>query len=132
MKFLLVDDDQRVTLLIAKKLEPYGECVTAGNGQEALAEFTRQLESGPAFNAIFMDIMMPDIDGHEVVKKMREIEKEKGISELETFKLIMVSGHSDTKNVCKSFFHGYADAYVAKPDINHKLIEELRNIKLID
>jgi len=63
---------------------------------------------------------------------LRSLEKEMGVSDIHTFKLIMISALSDTKNVCKSFFHGYADAYIAKPDIKAKLLDELRNIKLID
>lgn len=132
MMFLLVDDDERVNLLISKKLEAFGKCVMASNGEEALDLFTQQLESESPFDAVFMDIQMPGMDGHEVVGKMREIEKNKGVEELKTFKLIMVSAHSDTKNVCKSFFHGYADAFVAKSDIKERLIDELRNIKLLD
>lgn len=132
MHFLLVDDDERVSLLIEKKLKPYGECLVARNGEEALAVFKERLDRDEPFDAVFMDIMMPGMDGHEVVRQMREIEAEKAIDELDVFKLIMVSAHSDTKNVCKSFFHGYADAYVAKADLNEKLVEELKSIKLID
>ncbi|MFW5837940.1 MAG: response regulator [Desulfovibrionaceae bacterium] len=132
MKFLIVDDDERIALLISKILSKYGECTVAPNGDEAIKRFKEQHQASEPFDAVFMDIMMPGMDGHEVVRQMRSLEKELGVKEINTFKLVMISALSDTKNVCKSFFHGYADAYVAKPDIKEKLLEELRNIKLID
>jgi two-component system chemotaxis response regulator CheY len=132
MKFLIVDDDERIALLISKILSNHGECTVAPNGDEAIEAFKTQHDAGEPFDAVFMDIMMPGMDGHEVVKKMRSIEKDLGVNDIDTFKLVMISALSDTKNVCKSFFHGYADAYIAKPDIKEKLLQELRNIKLID
>lgn len=131
MKILLVDDDERITLLISKKMAPYGTCEVAPSGEEAIELFKTRLDAGEPFDAVFMDIEMPGMNGHEVVKQLRTIEKEHGVDDLRVFKLIMVSGYSDTKNVCKSFFQGYADAYVAKSDIKDKLTEELRNIRLI-
>jgi two-component system chemotaxis response regulator CheY len=129
---LIVDDDERIALLITKILSKHGSCTVASNGDKALQLFKGQHEANAPFDAVFMDIMMPGMDGHEVVKQMRLFEKEQGVRDIHTFKLIMISALSDTKNVCKSFFHGYAEAYVAKPDIKAKLLEELRNIKLID
>ncbi len=132
MKFLLVDDDERMTLLISKKVAPYGDCGVASSGEQAIVLFRDGLSSGKPFDAVFMDIEMPGMNGHEVVKQMRAIEKEHGVDDTGAFKLIMVSGYSDTKNVCKSFFQGYADAYVAKAELKDKLVEELKNIKLIN
>lgn len=131
MKFLLVDDDERMTLLISKKVAQYGASQVAASGEQAIALFRAAQDSGEPFDAVFMDIEMPGMNGHEVVKQMRAIEKESGVDPTRVFKLVMVSGYSDTKNVCKSFFQGYADAYVAKADLKDKLVDELRNIRLI-
>ena len=131
MKFMIVDDDDRIILLLTKLLSKYGQCSVASGAREASKMFKKAHEEKDPFDAVFMDIIMPETDGHEVVKELRAMEKEFGVDELNTFKLIMISACSDTKNVCKSFFQGYADAYVAKPDLTTKLIEELKNIKLV-
>lgn len=132
MKFLIVDDDERVARLLTRKLSEFGNCIIAGNGDEAIQRFQREFESGEPFQAVFMDIKMPGKDGHEVVRRLREIEAVDPLSSLEPFKLIMVSAFSDSKNVCKSFFQGQADAFVAKAEIRERLVPELRAIKLID
>jgi len=66
------------------------------------------------------------MDGHRVVEVMRDMETELGVLDTDIFKLVMVSAHRDVKNVCKSFFSGRADAYVAKPIEKNALIEALR------
>ncbi|HBE94586.1 MAG TPA: hypothetical protein DDW80_03950 [Desulfovibrio sp.] len=131
MRFLVVDDDERVALLLSKKLAAYGECVLAGSGEDALARFAECYDAGQPFQAVFMDIKMPGMDGHEVVRRMRELESRRGKNPLESFKLVMISAFSDPKNVCQSFFQGQADAFVAKADIKDSLVRELKAIKLI-
>ena len=129
--FLIVDDDERFALLIAKKLEKYASCVVSNCGNDALLQFEHHLQKKTPFQAIFMDIEMPKMDGHEVVGKMSKVEKQNGISPLKTFKLIMLTVHKDVKNVSKSFFKGDADAYIHKETVTKKLIQELEKINLI-
>lgn len=131
MRFLVVDDDERVALLLSKKLADYGECVMAGSGEEALARFAEHYATDQPFQAVFMDIKMPGMDGHEVVQRMRDMEAKRGGNPLDNFKLVMISAFSDPKNVCQSFFKGQADAFVAKAELKDSLVRELRAIKLI-
>lgn len=131
MKFLLVDDDERFALLVAKKLEKYAQCVISTSGEDALLQFEHHLREAAPFNAIFMDIEMPSMNGHEVVERMRQVEKQNKIDPVKSFKLIMLTAHADVKNVSHSFFHGSAEAYIHKESLSEKLIPELEAIKLI-
>ncbi|MBU1248545.1 MAG: response regulator [Proteobacteria bacterium] len=131
-KFLLVDDQEEINLLMMKILSPYGSCIIATNGPEAIDFYTQYLEMGQPFSAVFLDIMMPGMDGHEVADKLRQVERESGIKHAHSFKLIMITALSDTKNVCKSFFRGgMADAYITKPIKKDKLLDELKILKVI-
>lgn len=130
-KFLIVDDDERFAALVAKKLEKHAQCVVALGGDDALLQFEHHLREKAPFHAIFMDIEMPKMNGHEVVEKMRSVEKRNNIDPLKSFKLIMLTVHKDVKNVSKSFFKGSAEAYVHKGELAEKLIPELKKIKLI-
>ncbi len=130
-KFLIVDDDERFTLLISKKLEKYARCVIANSGEDALLQFEHHLREKAPFKAVFMDIEMPKMTGHEVVEKMRGIEKQNKIDPLKAFKLVMLTAHKDVKNVSHSFFRGNADAYIPKDSIADKFVEELEKIKII-
>jgi signal transduction histidine kinase/ActR/RegA family two-component response regulator len=68
-RVLLVDDDVRNLLALTPMLEHWGlEVMAAGDGQEAL----ETLETVDAFELVFMDIMMPEMDGYEVIRRLRQ------------------------------------------------------------
>lgn len=68
-KILLVDDDVRNVYAISSILEMYGMNVTFGeNGIEGI----ELLQQQPDIDLILMDIMMPEMDGYEAIKKIRE------------------------------------------------------------
>ncbi|MEK5469044.1 response regulator [Paenibacillus sp. FSL R7-0210] len=65
---LLVDDDMRNIFALSSVLEGYNmEISFAQNGREAL----EHLETHPGVELIFMDIMMPEMDGYETMKHIR-------------------------------------------------------------
>jgi DNA-binding response OmpR family regulator len=68
-KILVVDDEPRMVQFISMNLKLEGFLVTtASNGYEALEKVTREMP-----DLIVLDIMMPDMDGFETLKKIREI-----------------------------------------------------------
>jgi len=129
MRFLIVDDDESIILFLRTFLSAYAECLTACNGLEAMAAFKASLDENRPFTAVFMDILMPGMDGNEVVLALRQIESTYALPD--RFKLIMISVLTDTKNVSESFFHGRADAYLPKPLRREILLAELAKLGLI-
>lgn len=129
--FLIVDDDERFALLVAKRLDPHGKCIISHSGEDALLQFEHHLREKAPFEAVFMDINMPGMDGHTVVESLRKVEAANNVSALDTFKLVMLTCHSDVSNVSKAFFRGSADAYVPKEDFSSKFLDELKSISLI-
>ncbi|MBX7139384.1 MAG: response regulator, partial [Oligoflexia bacterium] len=70
-KFLIVDDDPSCTDLLATMLQSLGcESVAVHSGTEALSILSNEVSSS-AFDAVFLDIMMPDIDGLQVLTQFR-------------------------------------------------------------
>lgn len=111
-KILVVDDDANIRELIKVNLEAAGyDVVTAVNGKDAL-------EKVPAFlpSLIVLDVMMPEIDGWEVCKFVRD---DPG---LEHIRIIMLTarGSERDKLIGKGIFK--ADDYLTKPfDIDELL-----------
>jgi two-component system chemotaxis response regulator CheY len=130
-RFLIVDDDQRFADLVAAKLSGHAQCAIALGGEDAVLQFEYQLRNNKPFDAVFMDIEMPGMNGHEVVARMRDGEKRNNVNPLSAFKLIMLTAHKDVKNISTSFFKGGADAFIPKEYVGEKLVQELKNIQLI-
>ncbi len=68
-RILIVEDDVRNVFALSSVLEPKGMKVSiARNGREALAA----LESTPDIDLVLMDVMMPEMDGIEVMQRIRQ------------------------------------------------------------
>jgi CheY-like chemotaxis protein len=68
-RLLIVDDDMRNIFALSAALERYGVIITyAENGRAAI----EQLEATPDVDVVLMDIMMPEMDGYETMRHIRE------------------------------------------------------------
>ena len=81
MKCLVVDDDGVSLNKIQKIIGEFGDCVLAESGKDAIVEFNHAWDLKLPFELISLDISMPDMSGIDVLMTIRNIEKEKGISE---------------------------------------------------
>jgi two-component system chemotaxis response regulator CheY len=130
MKILIVDDDFTSRKLLLKILSDYGACDVAANGKEAIDAFNAALNEWEAYDLVCLDIMMPEMDGHEVLKEIRSIEKSKNIHGLDGAKVIMTTALDDSDNV-KSAFREQCEAYLVKPIEKDKLVATLNEFKFI-
>ncbi len=131
MRTLVVEDEPNIQTMIKIFLKPYGRSVTAKNGAEAVAKFQTALNQQQPFDLIILDIMMPVMNGLQALEKIRVMEQEMNIKEVDGVKVIMLTATDDTPNVIASFRHR-CDAYLVKPFEDSELIEEIRKLKLID
>jgi two-component system chemotaxis response regulator CheY len=131
MKCLIVEDDFISRRILKELLSSYCECDIAVNGEEAVTSFLMAHESKRPYELICMDIMMPDVDGNEALKRIRRIEKDMGVLPGFEVKVIMTTAMDDPKTVINSFYKGGATSYLVKPISKQKLISELRALGLV-
>ena len=68
-RLLIVDDEEKIREMIGKYASHEGhECVLASDGVEALKFFEKE-----NFDVVILDVMMPNLDGYETLKRMKEI-----------------------------------------------------------
>lgn len=130
MKVLIVDDDFISRKILLSLLSAFGQCDVAVNGVEALEAFKSGWESWDAYDLICMDIRMPEMDGQECLRKIREIEQEKGKTGLEGVKIIMTTAMDDVSNI-KAAFREQCEAYLIKPIEKQKLLNCLKELNLL-
>lgn len=111
MKALIVDDVEMNRELLAIFLEGRAITVFAESGEEALGLVEAALGSGKYFDLICMDILMPGMDGHETLKKIRELEAAAG----DRSTVFMVTGSSSPDDMFDALISGGCDDYLTKP-----------------
>ena len=131
MKSLIVEDDFTSSLLLQEILKHYGPCQAALDGQKAVEAVRTALDSGEPYDLITLDIMMPEMDGHEALKEIRALEEAKGIIPIKGVKVVMTTALDDSKNILASF-KDQCDIYLTKPVDKARLLGELRRLKLIE
>lgn len=122
MKILIVDDDPINQKYLSAMLTGYGEIDTAQDGLQAVELIEREMDSEEPYNIIFLDIMMPKMDGHETLQTIRKMEQVHGVSTDRRLNVIMVTALGDKENVLSAFSEG-CEYYLVKPFRQNKVIE---------
>ncbi len=113
MKILIVDDEHVSRAKMQQIMSPLGECTVTECGKEALERFAQALDEGGPFDIVMLDISMPDLDGTEVLTRLRGMEQEDPSLEQGAF-IMMVTALSDKATVLTCIRDGCND-YIAKP-----------------
>jgi len=102
-RILVVDDDTGVREALSEFLLSLGYAVVAvENGEEALAEY----EKGD-FDVVMADLIMPNMDGMELLRRIRDIKNNEVI-------FLMITGHPSISTAVEAINRG-ADDYITKP-----------------
>ena len=126
-RILVVDDDFISRKLISEILKEKANCDVAVNGNEAIEAYNLSLKDNTPYDLILLDISMPEVDGIKVLKTIREMETQKGVTLGDGIPIIMVTAYE--KPFVESFKEG-CDDYILKPikaDVIIKKIEEKLN-----
>lgn len=113
-KILAIDDNNINTMILKELLEDKYDVQIANSGSEGL-----QIASTFFPDIILLDIMMPQIDGFEVCRKIRQNPK------LKYTKIIFVSAKTILEDRLKGYETG-ADDYITKPFNNDELLAKVR------
>ncbi|EMJ93238.1 response regulator [Leptospira alstonii] len=115
-KILLVDDDMRNIFALSKMLNEKGmNVLKAENGKNAL----EILSENEDVDLILMDIMMPEMDGYEAMKKIRSDSKYKNL----TIIALTAKAMNDDRQKC---INAGANDYIAKPVDMERLFSLMR------
>ncbi|MNQ78020.1 Signal transduction histidine-protein kinase BarA [compost metagenome] len=115
VRILVVEDNPINQLLVIKLLERRGyDTTVAENGRIALAEYENK-----DFDIILMDLQMPELDGYETTRIIREMEGEKG-----TIPIVAMTAHTIKGELEKCANIGMND-YISKPFDSKELYQKI-------
>lgn len=130
MRALIVEDDRTSRMLLEALLKGHGEVHTAVNGEEGVQAVEAALLARGPFELVCLDIMMPEMDGQEALRKIRALEAKHMIPTARAARIVMTTALADPKNVMEAF-REQCDGYLVKPIDKAKLLELLAKLKLI-
>jgi DNA-binding response OmpR family regulator len=115
MRILLVEDDEKMARLLQRGLEEERHSVAlAHNGSEGL-----HLAQSYGFDAIILDVMLPDLNGFEIARRLRQAKKRMPV--------LMLTARDALNDVVKGLDVG-ADDYLTKPFAFDELLARLRAV----
>ena len=111
MRILIAEDDFASRRLLQKFLSKYGEVDLAANGKEAVNSWRLAYEEGNPYDLLCLDLMMPVLDGHEVLQTIRLEEQDRSILACDGVKVIITTALSDASHIMQSFREGVRGVY---------------------
>jgi two-component system, chemotaxis family, chemotaxis protein CheY len=127
MRLLIADDDLICRNILHAIVLPYGKCDTVATGAEAVTAFENALQEKRPYDMVFLDIEMPEMDGHETLRRIRTIEKEMAVPSRRRVRIVMVTGSRDLENV-RAARQAECDSYVVKPVERERVLDEVRRL----
>ena len=119
-KILIADDNPDNVELLRKRLNSQGyETVAAFDGEEALQVVTRE---NP--DLLILDIMMPKLDGYEVLRRLKQIEEYRDLP------VILLTARKEIPDKIKGLDIG-ADDYITKPFNPQELLARVRSLFML-
>jgi DNA-binding response OmpR family regulator len=116
-RILAVDDENDVLLIIKTGLECEGyDVITASNGEDGLATAKQEKP-----DAILLDVMMPKMDGFQVLRALKEDDATSAIP------VIMLTGLSERQKIQKALISG-TDYYIVKPFEFEELVQKIHTV----
>ena len=131
VRCLIVDDDELGRELLATQLEPYAVCDLAADGYEGVAKFTAALLEGNPYQLIFLDIVMPGMDGNAAARAIRNLEQDRGIPVERGVNIVVLSSLNTPQDIIQAYVSAQSAAHLVKPVRLDKLLKTLRKLELI-
>ncbi len=131
LKMLVVEDEFLSRQHLMSIVAEFGSVDVAVDGVEALRALELSYEAGAPYDLIFLDIMLPNMDGQEALRKMRAYEEARGVLASSGVKIVMATALSDSRSVMEAF-KGQCEAYITKPYTRQKIRDELKKLGIVE
>ena len=130
MRVLIVEDDATTRQMLMMMLAAIGQCDLARNGQEAIDEFEKARDEEEPYDLICLDILMPEMNGHDVLKQIRELEGSVPDADGGGVKVIITTAIDERESIIEAF-RSQCDAYLVKPISRDQLLAQIRSLGLL-
>ena len=118
VRVLIVDDDESIALLIEKALHTFGLQTRIARSRKEIVE---ALSESPLPHLVLLDIMMPEVNGFDVLNRIRHHPA------LKKLPVLLVTSLGDRKDITRGLMLG-ADGYITKPVPPSVLLQAIETV----
>lgn len=117
LKTLVVDDSDLQADILESALNDLGitDIAKAVNGADAVKQFENALTGETPYSLVFLDIVMPEMDGQEALKQLRTLENSTGTAGKTRTTIIMTTSLDSPADMIEALIEGDCNDYIVKP-----------------
>lgn len=97
LHILIVEDEPVNREFLKLALRQQGQCQAVATGEDAVAAFNDALENGQPFDVVFLDIMLPGMNGLQALEQLRALEGRHEIPQDRQVPVIITTGLETTR-----------------------------------
>ena len=117
----VIDDNESACKIIKKILESEGHAVRTESSPRKAKEFLSTSDSSAFLSVVFLDLMMPEMNGYELLERIKKNNK------LEKVKVILLTSKDDQSDMMKSYDKG-VDYFMPKPANKKQILFALETV----
>ena len=131
MRCLIVEDEDLSREGMKFFMADHAEIETAVNGLEAVERFRQALAERKYFDLVLLDIIMPEMDGQQALKLIRQAEQQHSAAPEKKAVIIMTTALNAPENMEEALWDGDCTDYLVKPMVRADLMGMLQKYRLI-
>ena len=117
----VIDDNQKTCFLMQKMIETFGHAVKTESNPQAAIDYLFELEDPSVLSLIFLDLLMPNMTGHEFMNKVKEHPTLKEIP------IVLLTSKDYSEEMMKSYELG-AEYFMTKPASKDQILFAINNL----
>lgn len=129
MKILIVEDEEMIIKVTKKTFSSYGECEGVQNLEDAMEMYKSAVEEKKPYGLILLDISLGSENGLTFLREIRKIEKDSGVEEKESTKIVMITGNNK-ESIVKEAISSGCNGYILKPVVPDMVLKTMKKLKI--
>ncbi len=130
MKTLIVDDDTMVREALRHLLGQFGIVDEGENGVEGIRYIEESYRLNQPYNLILLDIVLPELDGYALIRKVRECEQTHNVELGKETKIVVISSRYDEPTILEAVGYG-AMGVVQKPINSETVLNNIKRLRVV-
>ena len=131
LKTLIIDDQPEAIKLLGAMLADHCEITFTTSGVDGIERFKKEMMAGSPFDIVLLDVIMPEISGVEVLKRMREFEAlhhhdiQLYVNGGTWSRIIMQTASENLHDFFSSYLQGKCHGYITKPYSKEEILQKV-------